>query len=149
MHLYHLHPIAVHFPIALLSAGFLAEILSLTLKEESRGWWSTASQRLLWLGTLSLWIALGFGLLAEETAPHVPPAWEVVEEHETLGFITAGIFSALSIVRFYFRGRWGVFRKTWRVVFAMAWLVSAAVLFATGFYGGKLVFEYGMGVELR
>lgn len=147
MQLYLLHPIAVHFPIALLVFGFLAETFSLLLKDEKWSWLVPSAEWILWFGTISAWAAVGLGLLAEETAPHVPLAWEVLEEHETLGFWTAGLFSTLSIVRFFFRDQWRTSKKIWRWIFVFLWLVAIAVLIATAFHGGELVFNFGMGVK--
>jgi len=147
MEYYHLHPIAVHFPLALLLAGFVAEIVSLFLKGEKWSWLVPAAQWTLWFGTICVWGAVGLGLLAEETAPHIPSAWEVLADHETLGFWTAGLFSTLSLWRFFFRNQWMLNNKMWRVLFVLAWLISAAVLIATGFHGGQLVFDFGMGVK--
>ena len=75
MEFYLLHPISVHFPIALLMTGFALELSTVKL---SQPWLSTAATALLFLGTLAAAITLGLGLLAEETVPHVPDAWEVL-----------------------------------------------------------------------
>ncbi len=140
MELFHLHPVVVHFPIALLTLGLAAEAASLA------GWrrekLAEAASWLLWLGTLGLLAALGSGFLAEETAPHVPAAWEVLDEHETLAWITAGVFAALSLWR-GFRG------LRWRRAALAAWLAGAGLLAATGWHGGELVFRFGMGVLSR
>jgi len=133
--LYLLHPVAVHFPIALLCAGLVSGILGRRRETAAQ-----AASWLLWAGTLSAWAALGLGLLAAKTAPHVPPAWETLNLHETLAWWTAGLFTALSV----WRWRWG--RKA-EVYFLAAWLAACGVLLATGYQGGELVFKHGMGVE--
>jgi len=69
-----LHPAAVHFPIALLSLGWVFAAAA-ELRGAKSPWAEPAARWTLWLGTLSAWAALGLGLLAEETAPHVPAAW--------------------------------------------------------------------------
>ncbi|MBI4377135.1 MAG: hypothetical protein HY549_11885 [Elusimicrobia bacterium] len=131
---YLLHAGAVHFPIALLFTGW-------AMAAFGRRWdWTVkASSALLWLGTASAWIALGLGLLAEKTAPHVPSAWQALERHESLAYWTAGAFTALSLWRWR-RARVG--EKT----FLALWLAACALLLATAFEGGELVFEHGMGV---
>jgi uncharacterized membrane protein len=95
---------------------------------------------LLWLGAGSLWIAVGLGLLVERTAPHVPSAWEVLAEHRTLAFVTAGVFSAQAILRAVLRHP----RAAW--LQAVLWLAGAALLAATAYHGGELVYRHGMGV---
>ena len=129
-----LHPAAVHFPIALLTTGWAAEALS-----RRRPRLKEAASWLLWLGTLAAWAALGLGLLAEKTAPHVPPAWETLAEHEELAWWTVGLFSGLSL------WRWRLPEKG-KTLLLLSWLAAAAVLVATAWHGGELVYKFGMGV---
>lgn len=147
MKFYLLHPIAVHFPIALLLTALGIETFSLFSKEEKWNWLLPSAEWLLYIGMLSLWLAVGLGLLAEETAPHIPSAWEVLEEHKTLGFWSAGLFSALSLARFYFKKKWRNLEIKWRGLFVLFWTVSGVVLISTAFHGGELVFNFGMGVQ--
>ncbi|MEE8425239.1 MAG: DUF2231 domain-containing protein [Elusimicrobiota bacterium] len=143
---YHLHPIAVHFPIALLSVGLLAAVV-----EAARGkpaWLAEAVSWLLWLGTVSALAAVGLGHLAEETAPHVPSAWEILYDHENLAHWTAGLFSVLSLGRLWLRRRKGKAPRWAGGALLLAWMVAAGLLAYTGYLGGKLVFVHGMGVEM-
>lgn len=133
--LYLLHPIAVHFPIALLITGWAACALGRRME-----WLPNAASWLLWLGTAAAWTALGLGLLAEKTAPHVPPAWQTLNRHQTLAYWTAGSFTVLSL----WRWRWGDWRPR---LFLFAWVLACAVLLATAYQGGELVFTHGMGVK--
>ena len=141
--LYHLHPAAVHFPIALLSLG--AAAAGRRLFRRAPEWLGGAESRLLWLGTASAWIALGLGLLAERTAPHVPPAWEVLAEHESLAWWTCSSFAALSSLRLY-AIRTGRDAGAFRSAQILMWLIGLGLLFATATHGGELVFRFGMGV---
>jgi len=136
--LWMLHPIAVHFPIALLSAGFVALIISFRWPREE--WLGHAVTWLLWLGTAAAWTTLGLGLLAETTAPHVPPAWEALADHKSLAWKVVGIFTGISFWR-WSQGR----KREWILI--LAWLVGLGALVATGYFGGRVVFFYGMGVE--
>lgn len=140
--LYHLHPAAVHFPIALLALG--AAAAGLRLRRE-RPWASEAESLLLWLGTASAWAALGFGLLAEKTAPHVPLAWEVLAEHEELAWWTVSVFTALSLLRLY-AVRTGRDAGKVRAAQALLWLIGFGLLLSTATHGGELVFGFGVGV---
>lgn len=135
--LYLLHPIAVHFPIALLPLG-----LTLGLWSRLRGrpaWSAEAASWLLWLGAAAAWAALGLGLLAEDRAPHVPAAWHALHEHEELAWWTAGLFTFLSV------WRWRLGRR-WEEAFLAAWLAAICVLLATAYHGGELVYFFGVGV---
>ena len=132
MKLWLLHPMAVHFPVALLTAGFAFHARALWKGDGE--WTAPASRWLLRLGTVSAWAALGLGILAEKTAPHVPAAWEVFAEHETLAWWTAGVFTAASAVGFW-KPRWTT----------LLWLAGLGLLFATAQHGGELVYTHNMG----
>ena len=134
--LYLLHPAVVHFPLALLLTGLGTAAADAWSKR--RPWLADATSWLLWLGTASAWAALGLGLLAIRTAPHVPPAWETVADHQMFAFWTVGIFTTLSI----WRWRW---RERLPIIFLTAWLGGALILGVTAYYGGELVFTHNMG----
>ncbi len=135
--LYLLHAAAVHFPIALLTTGWAAAAVDIVSRRRWN-WLADAASWLLWLGTASVVVAAGLGLLAEKTAPHVPSAWETLAEHETLAYWTVGLFTVLSVWRYFFKERWPR-------AFVLAWLLAAGVLVATGLRGGELVFTHNMG----
>lgn len=143
---YHLHPAAVHFPIALLIAG--AAAAAARLRRGAPEWLAKGESWLLWLGTLSAWATLGLGLLAEKTGPHVASAWEVQAEHEILAWWTCAVFSALSCLRFYVvkTGRDG---GKIRAVQGLLWAAGVGLLVATAMYGAELVFGFGVGVSPR
>lgn len=136
--LYLLHPPIVHFPIALLLVGWAMGVWGHL--DGRRPWLPEASTLLLWIGTAAAWAAMGLGLLAENTAPHVPPAWQTLNLHRTLGYWTVGSFSTLSILR------WRLGRR-WERLLLFLWLAACALLLATGYQGGELVFAHGMGVK--
>lgn len=142
---YHLHPAAVHFPIALLATGLA--VAGLRLRASSSETLARAESWLLELGTVSAWAALGLGLLAERTAPHVPPAWEVLADHKALAWWTVAVFSALAALR-RFAVRTGRDSGRWRAAQGILWVIGAALLAATARHGGELVYKFGMGVVL-
>ena len=132
---YLLHPAVVHFPIVLLTVGWVAGLLSRRVE-----WLAKPASWLLWVGAVAAWATLGLGLLAEETAPHVPPAWQTLNRHETLAWWTAGVFTALALWRWRL-GRWR------EGVFLMLWTAACGLLLTTAYFGGELVFTHGMGVS--
>jgi uncharacterized membrane protein len=135
--LYLLHPVAVHFPIALLTTGLMGAVVD-AVSRRRWSWVADGVSWLLWLGTASAGVAAGLGLLAENTAPHVPPAWETLALHETLAYWTVGLFTVLSLWRFFYKERWPR-------AFVLAWLLAVGVLLTTGYQGGELVFTHNMG----
>jgi len=137
LRLFLLHPAVVHFPIALLLSGLVAQAGSRWSR--GRALLGAAASWLLWIGVFALWAAVGTGLLAERTAPHVPPAWEVLHEHRELGLWTAGLFSVLGLGRILLKNRLLLLQL-------LLWVAGAGVLVSTAWHGGELVFQYGMGV---
>jgi uncharacterized membrane protein len=94
---------------------------------------------LLWAGTLGVWAAVGTGLLAERTAPHVPPAWETMAEHRELALWTCGAFTLLALGSI-------VLKRRLPLLLLIFWLAAAGVLLSTAQHGGRLVYDFGMGV---
>ena len=137
MKLWMLHPVAVHFPIALLTVGCGALVISISW--DRWPWLSEGVSWLLWVGTGAAWAALGLGLLAEKTAPHVPEAWQVLADHKAAAWWTVGWFTFVSFWRVS-QGR----RREW--ILLIGWLLGIAMLIRTGYHGGQVVFTHGMGV---
>ena len=140
---YLLHPAVVHFPIALLLVGGAARALCVWRRVPA--WLEDASTWLLWLGAAFAWLAVGLGHLAEDYAPHVPPAWKTLEAHEDIAWWTAGWFTALGAAVFWLRRR----DRPWahaRPAILLAWVFGCALLLRTAYFGGELVFKHGMGV---
>ena len=102
MSLDEIHPLIIHFPIALLSAGFLFDFLSYMLKQkglESAGWWN------LILGVVSSLCALITGLITDLASKPslVDSPFPVHENHGSLQFFVVCIFLVLMIWRIKLR----------------------------------------------
>jgi uncharacterized membrane protein len=138
----HLHPMIVHFPIALITAGFIADVFFLFFKNEKC--LSKTGLYLMVLGALGAVAAWSTGqLFANE-----PTQGEIVKifgKHETGATITMIIMLVGAILRV-----WLVMKKKdetnlkW-LVFALYFLGFGAVTF-TGFMGGTMVYNYMMGI---
>lgn len=137
-----LHPMIVHFPIALIIVALGAFIVYAISKKE---FFSRVGAWTITLGALSAAVAVAAGFVAEANAPHNDAAHEILEKfHQPLGLAVL----ALSV----FLVLWG---------FAMKWRISGgkliayiAILFTTvvvlgfiGHYGAMMVYEHGMGVN--
>lgn len=135
----HLHPMLVHFPIALILIGFIADLISFFYKKEAG--LSMVGFYLLIIGTLSALIALLSGALF--TAEMTGAAGEVKETHELFAWITVINLVLYSAYRIYLKvkGRETIILNR----LSFAWYGLAAVFVAiTGFYGGTLVYNYMM-----
>ena len=138
----HLHPMIVHFPVALITVGFIAEVVSLFFKSEKC--LSKTGFYLMVLGALAAIAAWSTGQLFTNE-PSQGEIVRVFEKHETGALITM----ILMIIGSAFR-IWLVVQKKeetqlkW-IAFGFYLLGFAAVTF-TGFMGGTMVYNFMMGL---
>lgn len=144
-----LHPLVVHFPMALLILAGVIEIVNVVMKKELLNKFGTL---LLVLGVISGFVTLATGDGAEHFAES---KWgDVVEgkikPHETFADISMIIFSVLTGIKIIFRHN--IFRfsflqnKTLRGGVASVLIVLLSIggivaLAKTGHLGGKIVYE--------
>ncbi len=130
------HPSLVHFPIALLPLTFAADLAGSV----------TGDRRLSWLGrwgmvasAASAALAGVAGLIAQEEVNVEGPSMDTLITHRNLNLAVLGLTTALAVRR---QGE----RKA-----GPAYLVGAALAVGTllysGYLGGKVVYEYGVGVQ--
>jgi len=140
------HPPVVHFAIAMVIMGVLFDIAGFVLRKESlkhAGFWS------MMVGVIAVWGAAITGHQAEELVEHAvegTKAYKVLEEHEELGEILPWAVSAIGLLRLF------LFFKKNNLLFAAYLIAGLAVAGAVGFQGkigGKLVYEYGVGIKTK
>jgi uncharacterized membrane protein len=135
----HLHPMLVHFPIALVVFGFLADTAYLFYKREIC--LSKTGLYLLILGTLGAIVTWLSGFIF--TSDMSGAAGLIRERHELFATVTVGLLLVTSVLRIIL-----LLKKTempglkW-IAFALYGLASVCVTI-TGFYGGTLVYNYMM-----
>jgi uncharacterized membrane protein len=135
-----LHAALNDLPIALLIGAALFDILAIVTKRES---FRVVSFWTLVLGAVGGVAAVVSGLQAEEYISHGDAVHRVMETHETLGLVTLGIFGFLALWRIVRERRMGAGERGAAVIVTLA---GAGVLFATGLYGGRLVFDHAAGI---
>ena len=141
----HLHPMLVHFPIALLFVGILSETAGLFMKKE---FFSTAGFYLLLLGAAGAGAAYVSGENAGDGITEVGALKAALETHEGAALLTVWLAVAAAVVRVAVV----VFKKYSGLYKAAAYgLFLCAVLSVgrTGFYGGELVYKHAAGVQLN
>ncbi len=135
----HFHPMLVHFPIALVALGFLAELASVFIKQEVCLY--RTSFYLLIFGTLSALFAWFTGLFF--TAEMSGTAGDIKETHELFAWITLGLLLVTSVLRIISQSRETENNKLKWLTFALYALAALSVS-VTGFFGGNLVYNYMM-----
>lgn len=136
-----LHPMFVHLPIALLTANWVFDLLSIVTKKqefERTGWWT------LLAGMIGLAGTIATGLMAEASVTIEETARSFFEMHEQLAFGVAAIYSALVLWRFAART---YIPQRLRWLYLVMTLLGVILVWVTGWYGGELVFRFGIGVQ--
>ncbi len=140
-----LHPPVVHFAIALTIVGVLFDIAGFVLKKESlkhAGFWAFI------VGVIAVWGAAITGHQAEELVEYMVEGTsieDVLEKHEGIGEVLPWLFTVLGLFRIYlfFKEKTGLF-----ILYLIAGLIAIGIIGYQGRIGGKLVYEYGVGVKI-
>ena len=142
-----LHPIVVHFAIALLIAGAVFRWLSLTGRLSFA---SPAAASLLLVGTMAAVMAVKSGTDAHGPVERIPGVVDAVIAHEHWGERARNAFIVVAVAELVvlLLARRG---KERLAVIASAVLCVPAVfcLYEAGEHGGELVYEYAGGPGLR
>lgn len=168
-----LHPIIVHFPIALLIFSVMLDFLGVIFR---RWGLTTAATWLLLFGTPGAGFALLSGWVSEHYITVGATADAILSLHKTVAFLTTALFSLLLFVRLVWlapRGfalfrRWAPLRplvdiadhalrliapKLYEpplpaaavVLYLLLSVVAVGLLGLTGYLGGALVYDHGIG----
>lgn len=129
-----MHPILIHYPIALLPLAWFAEVLAALLRREGL---RTAGLFMIIVGALGAGGAWWTGTLreaqGEEVLEFAGSMQQVVARHELLATITAVAAGVLALWRLV-RCR-GMAAKE-RVLFLVLGFALSVVVLLTGYYGG-------------
>ena len=139
----HLHAMLVHFPIALLLAGFLAELIGFFFKKPI--FRQTAFYLVITgaLGTIASYLA---GNAAGEGIEE-GPLGKAVEMHEQAATISLWLTIATALV--YLAITIFKYKKSWaRIVSIVLFACVVGAIARTGYLGGELVYKHGAGVQL-
>jgi uncharacterized membrane protein len=135
----HFHPMLVHFPIALVVFGFIADIASLLFKKEAC--LSRIGFYLLIIGTLTAIIAWLAGIFF--TSEMSGSAGEIKETHELFAWITIGVLIATSVLRIVLKIK-NIEGSNLKWAAIILYGLAAVSVSITGFFGGSLVYNYMM-----
>ena len=135
-----LHAALNDLPAALLPAAIGFEIGWMATRRQSlraAGFWT------LLAGVAGTIAAVVAGLRTEDVIEHDDVAHAVMEQHQTLGLVTLGLFAALAL--------WRVVRRNAnhrgeQVAWSVFGVAGVALLIYTAQMGGQLVFQHALGV---
>lgn len=142
-----LHPAIVHFPIALILVGTLIAVISIVLRRWNLPCFAAG---LLALGAIGAVAATWSGEEDEEILGSISDRAEhLLDEHEEWGESTRNLalLAALLAVSAIVTTRFGRVSKILSIVTALVALGASYAVIETGHYGGKLVYEQGVGID--
>ncbi len=137
-----IHPVLVHFPIALFTTFILFEILWMLLKKE---WIKNSSLLTLVLGLVFVVPTIISGESAAENFEKVSHLEELIESHETFAKLTGITFLIVLIVKVVLM-RTGKFNIKTNLIAFLISLIGLFFLIQTGLKGGELVYKHGVGI---
>lgn len=135
-----LHPRLVHFPIALMVTAWIFDLISLVFKKESV---HKAAVYVYATAALVSVLSVISGLWeANRLHLHHP----IVTAHRNFGLLLfiqswVGFILYLCLRRSY--------PAAAKIVFSLMSAMSVILVLMVGFYGGKMVYEYGIGVAVN
>ncbi len=136
-----IHPIIVHFPIALLNAFLIMELLGFVLKKEDL---RIAATWMLYLGTLGAVAAVSAGLWAASTVPHTEEEHLIILKHRNFGVAVLTMGVILSAWRIRVNRKFSIRGQVLYLVIALIMITSIA--FGADL-GGLMVYKYGVAVK--
>ena len=136
-----IHPIVVHFPIGLLCVSVAFDALA--PRWPTGGLRETSLYTLL-AGVMSAALAVATGGMEEGMAERAGAPEAVLELHESLGTVTLVIFVALLGLRLAMQ--WGWLKEIRSLTLGLG-VIGIVILALTGYWGGDLVYTYGIGVK--
>jgi uncharacterized membrane protein len=136
-----IHPIAVHFAVALTSFGLILDWVGALRQERP---WQDAGRLSFFAGVVACGVAVLSGWV-EQQLPRPASAFDpqiarLLFYHEYGGYGLLGLLLFLSVVRARLAYRLPVF-------FVLASFLSIGGLVVQGYLGGEMVYRYGAGVR--
>ena len=144
-----LHPLLVHFPIALLFSYFLLELGGIVFKKD----FLHSSALIVLIG--GVLFALVSALTGNQAFEYLKPfiksktseVFETIELHEQFANITLWYFFVLMVLRI-----WLILKKRfsfrWKIICLLLGLIGCFLIIKTGLLGGQLVYEFGAGTKM-
>lgn len=146
-----LHPLVIHFPIALLLVAPILVLLGLAVPKHWTGF-TVAALVLMALGTVGASVAVSTGEAGAGLVERTEAISEVLEQHEDLAETTRTVFIVLTIIFTAIVLGPIALRSTLKpavnvalnAAFLLLYAFGALLLANTAHEGGRLVHEYGV-----
>jgi uncharacterized membrane protein len=137
-----LHPMTVHFAIALFVVAVLLDGAAVVARKPQ---YHAAAWINLTLGVLAATAAVTAGMTAETSVRVSHDVHQTLDTHKLLGFSGFGIILLLCAWRFALRGRFP--QRSAAALYCVLSLAGLGAIGGAGYYGGELVYNHGVGVR--
>lgn len=138
-----IHPMLVHFPIAIILLAVLLDFLNFFLPDE---WWDTLKSTILYgIGAPSAIVVYYTGTLAADSIFLPSGAQSVLNEHADWAWWTVWFFGMYVVLRVLLHRYKAIDRKSIRVAAFVLALPGVFLLYETGDHGARMVVGYGAG----
>ena len=152
-----IHPLVVHFPIALLLVAPLFILIGLLRRPDRSFQFMLVALILMTLGTVGTFVAASSGEAAGELAENIPQAKAVLEHHQELAETTEIAFSALTLIfasilfvpRVFKAQPTRATSTLLPLVFLVFYATGTITLANTAHQGGRLVHELGVHAQMQ
>ncbi len=138
------HPLVVHFPISLLVAAGIVDVIGLFWRS-SRGM-HVGAVVLYAAGALGALASYLTGNLAADTVTVPTEAVSTLNTHQDLALYTLIFFGAFAVLRVALLSLKSNPALFLRIIVVLVGIGGQVLVWQTAEYGGRLVFEYGVGV---
>lgn len=152
-----IHPMIVHFPIALLYITIAVDILMWLAPPDPSRFFPRASFWLLTLSCMAIIAAMVAGIISEQSIHLTPQTSAMLSAHQHYAILTGLFAGAAWLLRVFGRysraerGGWSILGTGRGRQSPLATLfVAGAVVFVsiTGSVGGSMVYNHGLGVHV-
>lgn len=151
-----LHPLIIHFPIALLLMVPIFIVVGAVMIPAKGRPYLVAAMVLLLAGTAATFVSVGTGEAAAKLAERGPSMEQVLENHESLAERTRAAFSVLSVIFVALliipvlakRADTRLTTTILPLAFLVLYSVGVLLLVNTAHNGGRLVHEFGVRAVL-
>lgn len=134
-----IHPMLIHFPIALFLTAIAFELFSFVRKNES---FENMASKLFILSAIAFIAAAVTGLFAENSVPHSEQAHAIMQNHKLFQLIATGISVLIAVIVFFSK-------KSLRILKLILAIICVGFMTYGSYLGGELVYRFGIGTSIQ
>lgn len=143
-----IHPLLVHFPIALFFFAVAMDFLTFFAPEK---WWSETMTMITYaIGLISIVVVYFTGSIAAGTLHNISPAVQnAIDLHQSWAAGSLWFFAVYTLLRLYLFFTGKLKQLKWHLLLFLVSFAGLFLLFKTGEYGGKLVYKYHVNEQVK